>query len=68
MLFQKLFSRTSPQPVPVFEANACPNCWGISQWNDEDQPRHFDLDKGQSTEVNSRNGFIRRFVKRYLRR
>jgi hypothetical protein len=51
---------------PVQQLEACPNCWGISQWGGKDCPRQFDLDKGQAKEVFSRNGFIRRFVKEFI--
>ncbi len=48
------------------KVQACPNCWGFSQWADQDCHTQFDLDKGQQSEVWSRNGFIRRFVKRVI--
>lgn len=51
--------------VCELNVNDCPNCWGFSQWEKE-KPAYFSLDKGQCSEVSSRNGFIRRFVKRYI--
>lgn len=51
---------------PIQSLEACPNCWGVSQWGGKDCPRQFDLDKGQSNEVFSRNSFIRRFVKQFV--
>ena len=62
-MLQKILNRLRPTP----QLEACPNCWGISQWEDKDCPRQFDIDKGQHNEVFSRNGFIRRFVKRFVR-
>jgi len=57
----------SEGPVPTLvNHNVCPNCWGYSRWDDKDCGASFDIDRGSSSEVNSRNGFIRRFVKRYL--
>lgn len=65
MLFRQLFHRLFSSNLAVVETRECPNCWGWSEWECE-FPLHFDIDKGQPSEVASRNGFIRRFVKRYL--
>lgn len=65
MFSQKWIERLFSPNVAVCEINDCPNCWGFSQW-DKEVPTYFELDKGQCSEVNSRNGFIRRFVKKYL--
>ncbi len=66
MLIQKIVQQFnaifSPQPIPA----SCPNCWGFSQWENKDCYRHFDLDKGQNSEIQSRNGFIRKFVKTFV--
>ena len=67
MFFQQIFNRPTPQIQTTNEAASCPNCWGVSQWGEKDCPRHFDIDKGSVSEVNSRNGFIRRFVKRFVK-
>ena len=48
------------------DAHNCPNCWGYSQWNGTYYPQTKDLDKGINSEVKSRNGFIRTFVKRFI--
>jgi hypothetical protein len=61
-----MLQRILNQLRPVQPIEACPNCWGISQWADKDCPRQFDLDKGQASEIFSRNGFIRRFVKEFI--
>lgn len=60
-LINQLFS-----PSNITENYACPNCWGISQWQEKDCPQFFDLDKGQASEVSSRNGFIRTFVRTFI--
>lgn len=44
----------------------CPNCWGYSQWEDRDCIGSISIDKGSSLEIFSRNGFIRRFIKKYI--
>lgn len=64
-----LLQRISQHIREVFHqpsVEACPNCWGFSQWAEQDCQRTFDIDKGQQSEVWSRNGFIRRFVKRVV--
>ena len=65
MLFQKIF-RSAVQPASSNNSSSCPNCWGYSRWERQDQPAFFDIDKGQQGEVDSRNGFIRRFVKKFV--
>lgn len=65
MFLQKYIDRILRPNLAVHEWSSCPNCWGYSRWED-DSPAYFSLDKGQCSEINSRNGFIRRFVKRYI--
>lgn len=65
MLIQKFLQRINETFNPP-AVEACPNCWGYSQWANQDCHTSFDLDKGQQSEVWSRNGFIRRFVKRVI--
>lgn len=60
---RQFFSRTTP---PKMTPQACPNCWGYVQWEGKDCPTFIDIDKGQPSEVASRNGFIRNFVKRVI--
>ncbi len=59
------FENNGVAPV-VQDSAACPNCWGHSQWENQDCRQEFKIDKGSKSEVFSRNGFIRRFVKRWL--
>ena len=66
MFIRNIFQRILPTANQSFEVQACPNCWGVSQWAGKDCPQHFDIDKGAASEVNSRNGFIRNFVKRFI--
>ena len=66
MMFQKIFRSPQLQPITINESKSCPNCWGYSKWECQDKPAFFDIDKGQRAEVNSRNGFIRRFVKQFV--
>lgn len=66
MFFQNFFNRPEVRHSYNFEAEACPNCWGFSQWENRDCPENFHIDKGSQREINSRNGFIRRFMKKYL--
>jgi len=48
------------------EVTDCPNCWGYSEWEGMDCTITFSIDKGSRSEIFSRNGFIRRFVKKYI--
>ena len=65
MLLQKILQQLNQNTSPA-TVQACPNCWGFSEWEDKNCDTQFDLDKGQQSEVWSRNGFIRRFVKRVI--
>jgi len=54
-----------PDLAPI-ENYECPNCWGYSQWDGEHFVRTESIDKGSNLEIFSKNGFIRRFVKKYI--
>lgn len=66
MLFQENARSAQTSSATTNNATACPNCWGYSRWESQDCPAFFDIDKGPQGEVNSRNGFIRRFVKKFV--
>lgn len=50
----------------IHEYHDCPNCWGYSQWAEQDCIGSMSIDKGSRAEIFSKNGFIRRFVKKYI--
>ncbi len=60
MLFN---TKNDPKLIAIYE---CPNCWGYSQWEGKDCVEEVSIDKGSKSEIFSRNGFIRRFVKKYI--
>lgn len=66
MLYYKFFQKNQPELQPVLIPSECPNCWGYSQWDNMDCPITLNIDKGSPREIWSKNGFIRRFVKKYL--
>ncbi|MFK7770896.1 MAG: hypothetical protein AB8F94_02110 [Saprospiraceae bacterium] len=50
----------------IHEYHDCPNCWGYLQWDGQDCKGSMSIDKGSKSEIFSRNGFIRRFIKKYI--
>ncbi len=44
----------------------CPNCWGYLQWGEQDCLGSMSIDKGSRSEIFSKNGFIRKFIKKYI--
>lgn len=64
MLLKKITAALTP--TSANHELSCPNCWGHTEWHGEYRPTHFNLDKGNCGEVRGRNGFIRRFVRKYL--
>jgi hypothetical protein len=46
--------------------HGCPNCWGYLQWEERDCLGSLSIDKGSRSEIFSKNGFIRRFIKKYI--
>lgn len=64
MTFQKEFNR---QETNIITRETCPNCWGHLEWGGKYYPKFFNIDKGANALINSRNGFIRKFVKKFIR-
>ena len=44
----------------------CPNCWGYSEWANQIRTTKKKLETGAVKEFYLRNGFIRKFMKKYL--
>ena len=67
MLFSKFFKNWNQDAKAVtFQAEACPNCWGRFEWDNELKPITVDLEKDRSVLGRARKTFIRKFVDRYL--
>lgn len=50
----------------IHEYHDCPNCWGYLQWENQDCMGGISIDKGSKSDIFSKNGFIRRFIKKYI--
>lgn len=50
----------------TFKMEACPNCWGHFEWDNEFKEAAVDLEQDRSAIGRARKTFIRRFVERYL--
>jgi len=66
-MFITEINQQSPNPnTAIHEFYECPNCWGYLQWEGQDCMGSMSIDKGSSLEIFRRNGFIRRFIKKYI--
>ncbi|MFK8005060.1 MAG: hypothetical protein AB8H03_01760 [Saprospiraceae bacterium] len=67
-MFITKVNQSPPNPTnsTIHEYHECPNCWGYLQWEEQDCMGSMSIDKGSRSEIFSKNGFIRRFIKKYI--